>query len=114
VASPKELAPEVGETVGNMAYHIRKLEESGYVEPVRTEPRRGAEEHFYRATKAAVFTAEEWALVPRSFQARIVGMQSRATGKMQSRSLERAFGLPGTKKPRCCRASRSTATAFRP
>ncbi|HYC81649.1 MAG TPA: winged helix-turn-helix domain-containing protein [Solirubrobacterales bacterium] len=88
VASPKELAPEVGETVGNMAYHVRQLEQAGYVELVRTEPRRGAKEHFYRATKAAVFSAEEWALVPHPLQARIVGMQLKETGKMLSRSLE--------------------------
>lgn len=88
LASPKELAPEVGETVGNMAYHVRQLEDFGYVELVRTEPRRGAEEHFYRATKAAVFTAEEWALVPYPLQARIVGMQLKATGKILCRSLE--------------------------
>lgn len=86
-ASPKELAPEVGETVSNMAYHVKQLEKAGYVELVRTAQRRGAEEHYFRAIKAAVFTADEWAIVPESLKAKIVGMQARETGKILSRSL---------------------------
>jgi hypothetical protein len=82
------MAPEVGETVGNTAYHVRMLEETGYVELVKTVPRRGAEEHFYRAIKAAVFTAEEWVLVPVPIRSRIVGMQAKQTGKLLSRSIQ--------------------------
>jgi hypothetical protein len=36
--------------LGNVAYHIKILEENGAIELVRTEPVRGALEHFYRAS----------------------------------------------------------------
>ena len=50
VASPSELAKELGEPLGNVAYHVKILEETGAIELVRTAPVRGALEHFYRAT----------------------------------------------------------------
>ena len=53
VASPKEIAIELGMTAakaGYVSYHIKELLARGLVELVRTEPRRGASEHFYRAT----------------------------------------------------------------
>ena len=48
-ASPKELAQALGEPVGNISYHVCILRELDCVELVRTEPRRGALAHFYRA-----------------------------------------------------------------
>lgn len=50
VASPSELAKELGEPLGNVAYHIKILEENDAIELVRTAPVRGALEHFYRAS----------------------------------------------------------------
>jgi DNA-binding transcriptional ArsR family regulator len=50
IASPSELAKELGEPLGNVAYHIKILEENGAIELVRTAPVRGALEHFYRAS----------------------------------------------------------------
>jgi DNA-binding transcriptional ArsR family regulator len=50
VASPSELAKELGEPLGNVAYHVKILEEAEAIELVRTAPVRGALEHFYRAT----------------------------------------------------------------
>ena len=52
VASPKEVAVKLGLTTAKAGYvsrHIKELEKRGLVELVRTEPRRGATEHFYRA-----------------------------------------------------------------
>src|SRR3954468_21739172 len=60
VASPGELAVELDAPLGVVAYHVRMLSEYGCVELVRTEPRRGALQHFYRATARAVFDAEHW------------------------------------------------------
>jgi DNA-binding transcriptional ArsR family regulator len=87
VASPKELANEVGTSVGKMAYHVRELDKAGYIELVSTEPRRGATEHFYRAIKRAVFSDEEWAQVPEPVRNSIVGMELGATGKLISESI---------------------------
>lgn len=46
--SPKEIAREIGQDVGHVAYHVRELVRYGAIELVRTEPRRGATEHWYR------------------------------------------------------------------
>jgi DNA-binding transcriptional ArsR family regulator len=88
VASPKELAQEVGTSVGKMAYHVRELDKAGYIELVSTAPRRGATEHFYRAIKRAVFSDEEWAQVPEPARAGIVEKQLKATGKMLGDALQ--------------------------
>ena len=48
VASPTEIAEELELPLGNVAYHVNELERYGCVELVRTEPKRGATEHFYR------------------------------------------------------------------
>jgi DNA-binding transcriptional ArsR family regulator len=50
IASPSELAKELDEPLGNVAYHVKILEENEAIELVRTAPVRGALEHFYRAT----------------------------------------------------------------
>src|SRR4051794_26671084 len=52
VASPKEIAIELGLTsakASNVDCHVKQLQSQGLVELVRTEPRRGVNEHFYRA-----------------------------------------------------------------
>jgi DNA-binding transcriptional ArsR family regulator len=66
VASPKELAEEFGERLPNVSYHIRVLVNAGCIELVRTEPRRGALEHFYRAQMRPLFRDEAWAELPPS------------------------------------------------
>jgi DNA-binding transcriptional ArsR family regulator len=67
-ASPKELAQALGEPVGNISYHVRILRELGCVELVRTEPRRGALAHFYRATVRPWLDDEQWAGLPADFR----------------------------------------------
>jgi DNA-binding transcriptional ArsR family regulator len=88
VASPKELAHEVGTSVGKMAYHVRELHKADYIELVSTVPRRGATEHFYRAIKRAVFSDAEWAQVPEPVRVGIVGEQLKTTGELLSEALE--------------------------
>lgn len=48
-ASPKQLADHLGESLGRVSHHVRVLDAIGAITLVRTEPRRGAVEHFYRA-----------------------------------------------------------------
>lgn len=51
--SPALLSKQMdGVALGLIAYHVKVLEESGFVELVGTRPRRGAVEHFYRARPA--------------------------------------------------------------
>ena len=68
VASPSELADELGEPIGNVSYHMRTLADLGMVELVRTEPRRGAVEHYYRAVERPHLPAREWATLPASLR----------------------------------------------
>jgi DNA-binding transcriptional ArsR family regulator len=60
-ASPNEIAIELGEEVGHVSYHIKKLTQLGAVELVDERKVRGAVEHFYRAVSLAFVSDEEWA-----------------------------------------------------
>jgi DNA-binding transcriptional ArsR family regulator len=73
VASPNELARELGLPLGRVSYHIRLLADLGAIELVGTEPRRGALEHFYRAVTRAWFSEDDWARLPRAARRGIVG-----------------------------------------
>jgi DNA-binding transcriptional ArsR family regulator len=56
VMSPKCIAKELGEPLENVSYHVKVLRDLDCIELVRTEPRRGATEHFYRSTTRAWLT----------------------------------------------------------
>jgi DNA-binding transcriptional ArsR family regulator len=64
VASPSDLARELDEPLGNVSYHVKKLEELGCIELVRTSMRRGAVEHHYRALERPVLTEEDLLEIP--------------------------------------------------
>ncbi|HEX5608822.1 MAG TPA: helix-turn-helix domain-containing protein [Solirubrobacterales bacterium] len=63
VATPAEIAAEIGEPVNNVAYHVKVLTELGCIELVKVEEARGGrvKEHFYRATQQPYFDDEAWA-----------------------------------------------------
>jgi DNA-binding transcriptional ArsR family regulator len=61
VASPKEIAAELNKPVGNVSYHVKALYRFGCIELVRTVPRRGATEHFYRGITRSFLNDEAWA-----------------------------------------------------
>jgi DNA-binding transcriptional ArsR family regulator len=66
VASPSQIAQELNRELSQVVYHMNVLKEHGCIELVRTEPRRGAVEHFYRATARAFLADSEWAQLPES------------------------------------------------
>jgi DNA-binding transcriptional ArsR family regulator len=61
VSSPNRIAKELGEDVSTICHHIDVLEGDGVIELVRTEPRRGAVEHFYKAIVPARHSDSAWA-----------------------------------------------------
>jgi DNA-binding transcriptional ArsR family regulator len=63
VASPSEIAREVGLDVTKIGYHVTALAKAGLVEEVSQRPVRGAVEHFYRAIVRPIATSEEEALL---------------------------------------------------
>lgn len=73
VASPNELANEIGGDLSQVAYHIKVLKEFDCIELVKTEPRRGALEHFYRAKIRPLLTNTDWKQVPASIRAGVSG-----------------------------------------
>jgi DNA-binding transcriptional ArsR family regulator len=66
VASPNEIAQELGEGVGHVSYHINVLKKCECIELVDTVPRRGAVEHYYRATSRVFMSDEDWSRLPAS------------------------------------------------
>lgn len=73
IASPNEISKELGQSVGHVSYHIKVLKECECIELVDTAPRRGAMEHFYRATARAFFDVSDWAAVPESVRPGLSG-----------------------------------------
>lgn len=70
-ASPNEMVSLLGSPLGNIAYHTRVLEKCGCVEVVRTEQRRGAIEHYFRAVPRSYVGHQDWRKVPRSVRSTI-------------------------------------------
>jgi DNA-binding transcriptional ArsR family regulator len=68
VASPSELAQELDEPLGNVSYHMRFLADLKMVKLVRTEPRRGAVEHYYEALEPPQISDDDWAQLPASLR----------------------------------------------
>jgi hypothetical protein len=66
IASPAELARELDAPLANVAYHTRVLADLGCIELARTEPRRGAIEHYYRAVVRPYFSDSDWTRMPAS------------------------------------------------
>jgi predicted transcriptional regulator len=60
-ASPKELAAALEEELSHISYHVTQLHDYKCIERVRTEPRRGAVKHFYRAVTPPYVSDEQTA-----------------------------------------------------
>jgi hypothetical protein len=73
VASPNELSKELGEGLGQVSYHVKVLLENNCIELVKTKQRRGAIEHYYRATSRAFLTKRDWRQVPDSIRPSLSG-----------------------------------------
>src|SRR4051794_8986335 len=73
VASPGDLAVELGEPLGVVSYHVRMLRDYDCVELVRTEPVRGALQHFYRATARPNLDEGQWRTLPSGLRRELAG-----------------------------------------
>lgn len=60
MASPNELAQMLDEGLSQVSYHVKVLKDYGRIKLVKTEPRRGAVEHYYRATADTLLPARAW------------------------------------------------------
>ncbi len=66
MASPNELAKELDEGLSQVSYHVKVLKDYECIELIKTEPRRGAVEHYYRATSRAFLADRDWHQLPDS------------------------------------------------
>lgn len=73
VASPNILSQELDRSLNLVAYHVRVLEKYDCIELVDTKQRRGATEHFYRATRRQFLSDSEWARLPESLRPGLSG-----------------------------------------
>jgi hypothetical protein len=78
VASPNLLAQELDQSLNLVAYHVRVLEKYDCIELVDTKQRRGATEHFYRATRRQFLTDSEWSRMPQSLRPGLSGAMLKA------------------------------------
>jgi predicted transcriptional regulator len=72
VASPKEVAEVIRVSLNKAGHHIKELREAGCIELVKTEPRGGSVEHFYRAIRRPELSDEEWEALPEKSRREIV------------------------------------------
>jgi hypothetical protein len=68
VASPNLLSQELGQSLNLVAYHVRVLEKYECIELVDTKQRRGATEHFYKATRRQFLSDSDWSEIPESLR----------------------------------------------
>lgn len=73
VSSPNQISQELDQSLNLVAYHVRVLEKYDCIELVDTKQRRGATEHFYRATRRQFLSDAEWARMPESLRPGLSG-----------------------------------------
>jgi len=72
--SPNGLSKALDEGLSQVSYHVKVLREDcdGMIEETRTEPRRGAVEHYYRASAKTLLPAKAWRRLKKGLRA-VVG-----------------------------------------
>lgn len=73
VASPTELSKELEEGLSQVSYYVKVLKDFDLIEMVKTEPRRGAVEHYYRASTKVFIPVWVMKLMPKSAQRHMFG-----------------------------------------
>jgi DNA-binding transcriptional ArsR family regulator len=72
-ASPLDLAGELDVALGVVAYHVRMLRDYECVELVRTEQRRGAVQHFYKAIVRPNLDPDQRRTLPSGLRGELAG-----------------------------------------
>ena len=73
VASPNRLSGDLDAGLSHVAYHTRALDKCGCLELVDTAKRRGATEHFYKASPNSFIGDRLWRRVPRALLGGVSG-----------------------------------------
>jgi hypothetical protein len=73
IASPIRLSDDLDAGLSHVAYHTRALDKCGCLELVDTAQRRGATEHFYKASPHSFIGDRIWRRVPRALLGGVSG-----------------------------------------
>lgn len=73
VLSPNQLTKLLDASLSHISYHVRVLEQTDAVELVDQKKRRGAVEHFFRATADSFLGSPRWRRVPKIFLGAVAG-----------------------------------------
>jgi DNA-binding transcriptional ArsR family regulator len=71
--SPNEMSKELDEGLSQVSYHVKVLRDFEMIEMVKTEPRRGAVEHFYKAVERIIVPEGMAAELPKSSRLELLG-----------------------------------------
>lgn len=72
-ASPNQIAARLEVPLSTVSYHVHVLRDLECIELVRTVPRRGAVEHFYRATLEPYLDDAQWESLPVAVRRQLTG-----------------------------------------
>jgi DNA-binding transcriptional ArsR family regulator len=86
--SPRELQRELGEGLSQVSYHVKVLRDFELIELVKTEPRRGAVEHFYSPVERIIVPEGMSAALPKSARLEMLARIIRDAEKDVRESLE--------------------------
>jgi DNA-binding MarR family transcriptional regulator len=89
VASPRQLAIELGSPLSLTSYHVRQLAQMGLVELVSRRQKRGSIEHFYTAVVRPRLYDDVWARIPAIVKRAIIGGRLAQLGKELTAAAER-------------------------
>ncbi|HEU4635780.1 MAG TPA: winged helix-turn-helix domain-containing protein [Edaphobacter sp.] len=97
VASPNQLTRITKQDLSTVSYHVRVLVDEDCLILVRTEPRRGAVEHFYRANLEAFMGSRDWPRVPPPLREEISGeawqeLSARVIAALEAKTFQRRDG----------------------
>lgn len=96
-ASPSELSQELGAPIGNVSYHVRRLESLGVLELVDTAQRRGAVEHYFRLVSRPRVSEKAWASAPGIVkEAMLQGVLSKVGEQVTAAAANGGFTRPET------------------
>lgn len=120
--SPHELSEELVDGLSQISYHVKVLRDFELIEMTRTEPRRGAVEHYYRAVERAFIPSAMTKHIPKSGQ-RIIGddtleeidkdvAASLESGKFYARDDWHASWTPADLDDQGCRDAEKLADQF--
>jgi DNA-binding transcriptional ArsR family regulator len=96
VASPKEIAREIGAPLTHVSYHVRQLAQLGLIKLERTTPRRGAVEHHYRMDASPSISEEAWREAPAIAREAVIGVSLELlSAQVNAAAAEEGFSRPG-------------------